>query len=309
MSTSKELSPWPGTTMSRPMRLMAPTLGAALATLISLAAPEVLAAPPGADADTALKKAVPARFIMGVKFGGGGTLWDEPDDVPRKPDGQALLPIFEETRGGYTMSAGYFLQGIFFDHLGLEVGFHFVKHELLEQIDWTFTEVTPNVVTTRVAESDTELSFTALHVPILVKAVIPTGTTRISLGVGPEFAFGSWAKTKFKITKTDEPPGPNGELLLPGERRVFRTVNASLEDSVYLTVNFGIEVTAGDFIIPIDLHWSYNFSQEKRYLERAIIAEDEIPTPVNPDPDPTAVTLKTRDTMYGGVRIGIAYQF
>ena len=42
---------------------------------------------------------------------------------------------------------------------------------------------------------------------------------------------------------------------------------------------------------------------------RAIIAEDEIPTPVNPDPDPTAVTLKTRDTMYGGVRIGIAYQF
>lgn len=309
MSTSKELSPRTGTSTSRLPRPMAPMFGAALATLISLAASSVQAAPPGVDADSALKKAVPARFIMGVKFGGGGSLWDEPDDVPRKPDGQALLPIFEETRGGYTMSAGYFLQGIFFDHLGLEVGFHFVKHELLEQIDWTFTEVTPTNVTTRLAESDTELTFTALHVPILIKAVIPTGTTRISLGVGPEFAFGSWAKTKFKITKTDEPPGPNGELLLPGERRVFRTVNASLEDSVYLTVNFGIEITAGDFIIPIDLHWSYNFSQEKRYLERAIIAEEEIPTPVNPDPDPTAVTLKTRDTMFGGVRIGIAYQF
>lgn len=265
-------------------------------------------AEPG-DPDTALKKARPARFIMGVKFGGGGTLWDEPDDVPKKPDGQSLLPVFEETRGGYTMSAGYFLQGIFFEHLGLEVGFHFVKHTLLEQIDWTFTEVTPSAVTTRIAESDTELSFTALHVPILVKAIIPAGTTRVSLGVGPEFALSSWSKTKFDITKTDEPPGPNGEELLPGARRVFKNVRSQLEDSVYLTVNFGVEVVAGDFIIPVDIHWSYNFSQEKRYLERALFAEDEIPSPSNPDPEPTSVTLKTRDTMYGGIRIGIAYQF
>lgn len=276
-------------------------------TTVGLAVPAHAEA--GADADTALKKARPARFIMGVKFGGGGTLWDEPDNVPQKPDGQSLLPVFEETRGGYTMSAGYFLQGIFFEHLGLEVGFHFVQHTLLEQIDWTFTEVTPNNVVTRVAESDTELSFTAFHVPILVKAVIPAGTTRVSLGVGPEFAIGSWSKTKFDITKTDEPLGPNGEELLPGARRVFKNVNSKLEDSVYLTVNFGVEVVAGDFIIPVDIHWSYNFSQEKRYLERALFAEDEIPSPTNPDPEPTSVTLKTRDTMYGGIRIGIAYQF
>lgn len=293
----------------RPGALPGLALGALVALCASTVSPGALASPARVDADSVLKKAVPARFVMGVKFGGGGALWDEPDDMPKKPDGQALLPIFEETRGGYTMSAGYFLQGIFFEHLGLEVGFHFVKHTLLEEIDWTFTEVTNTSVTTRIAESDTELSFTALHLPILVKAMIPTGTTRVSLGVGPEFAFGSWSKTKFDITRTDEPPGPNGEKLLPGNRKAFRTVNASLEDSVYLTVNFGIEITAGDFLIPIDLHWSYNFSQQKRYLERAIIAENEIPSPVNPNPEPTAVTLKTRDTMYGGVRIGIAYQF
>ena len=307
--------PRPGAASSRAARRRSKLISS-IALVLGLVAVTPVHADPGSDPDLKLQKSRPARFIMGVKFGGGGTLWDEPDDVPKRSDGQSLLPIFEETRGGYTMSAGYFLQGIFFDHLGLEVGFHFVKHTLLETIDWTFTEVSSTNVTTRVAESDTELAFTALHVPILVKAVIPAGTTRVSLGIGPEFAFGSWAKTKFDITKTDEPRGPDGEMLLPGNRKVFKTVRPKLEDSVYLTVNFGVEIVAGDFIIPVDIHWSYNFSQQKKYLQRAAISrrggDGELePLPANP-PDtwePTEVTLETRDTMYGGIRIGIAYQF
>jgi hypothetical protein len=292
-----------------PLRPISLSLCLALA-LGSLSVSPPSKATPGGPVEDGLDEAVPARFIMGVKFGGGGALWDEPAQVPKLSDGQSILPIFEETRGGYTMSAGFHLGGLFFEHLGLDVGFHFVKHTLLEQIDWSFTEVIDGQPpTVRLAESDTELIWTSLHMPILVKAVIPAGSTRVTLGVGPEFAFNSWAKSRFEITETDEPLGPNGELLLPGERRVFRTVGTKLEDSLYLNVNFGVEIIAGDFLIPIDFHWSYNFSQEPNYLDRAIIAEDEIPSASNPDPEPTAVTLKTRDTMYGGIRIGLSYQF
>jgi hypothetical protein len=274
----------------------------------------VLAAPAraaDADPDAELDKAVPARFVMGVKFGGGGVLWDEPDGTTLSnlsDTGPFDLPIFDETRGGYSISAGFFLQGIFFDHLGLEVGFHFVEHKLLEEIDWTFTQAVTSggqtTVTTFTAESKQELQWTALHLPILVQAVVPAGKTRISLGVGPEFAFHSWDKTVFKITQTDEPDG-----LLPGSRKAFRSLTATAEDSVYLTVNFGIHIDAGDFLIPIDIHWSYNFSQESGYRDRVVVDPNEIPTDANPDAHPTSISLRTRDTMYGGIRIGIAYQF
>lgn len=287
--------------------LLAPGCALALATL---AAGPGHAAPSG-DPDSDLKEAVPARFVMGVKFGGGGTLWDEPDGTTLSildATGPFDLPIFDETRGGYTISAGFFMQGIFFDHLGLEVGFHFVEHKLLEEIDWTFTQAVTvggsTTVTTFTAESKQELQWTAFHLPILVQAIVPAGTTRISLGVGPEFAFHSWDKTLFKITQTDEPDG-----LLPGSRKAFRSILAKPEDSVYLTVNFGIQIDAGDFVIPIDIHWSYNFSQESGYRDRIIVDPNEIPSNANPDAHPTSITMRTRDTMYGGIRIGLGYQF
>lgn len=260
--------------------------------------------------DDELTTATPARIVLGMKFGGGGTLWDEPKNTQlgETATGPFDLPIFDETRGGYTMSAGFFAQGIFFDHFGIEVGVHFVEHKLLEKIDWTFTEAVTSggqtTITTFTAKSEEDLQWTALHIPILVQAIVPAGKTRISLGVGPEFAFGSWAKSRFEVTETDEPDG-----LLPGTRKAFRTINAKLEDAVYLTVNFGIQIDAGDFVIPIDIHWSYDFSQGTDYRDRVDVNDDEIPSTGNPDVHPTSITLHTRDTMYGGIRIGIGYQF
>lgn len=286
--------------------LLAPGCALALATL---AAGPGHAAPSG-EPEAGLKEPVPARFLMGVKFGGAGVLWDEPDGTTLSTldTGPFDLPIFDETRGGYGISAGFFMQGIFFEHLGLEVGFHFVEHKLLEEIDWTFTQAITvggsTTVETFTAESKQELQWTAFHLPILIQAIVPAGTTRISLGVGPEFAFHSWDKTLFKITKTDEPDG-----LLPGSRKAFRAMKAKAEDSIYLTVNFGVQIDAGDFAIPIDIHWSYNFSQESSYRSRVIVDQDEIPTKDDPDRHPTEITLRTRDTMYGGIRIGLAYQF
>ncbi|MFO0747618.1 MAG: hypothetical protein U1F43_18410 [Myxococcota bacterium] len=280
--------------------------------VLAAGASSALAAPPAPapeNPDDALEAAVPARLVMGMKFGGGGTLWDEPKNTTlgQTATGPFDLPIFDATRGGYTMSAGFFAQGIFFDHLGIEVGVHFVEHKLLEKIDWTYTEATTingqTTIETQTAKSEEALQWTALHVPILVQAIVPAGKTRISLGVGPEFAFASWAKTKFDVTQTDAPDGR-----LPGSRAGFTTLGAKLQDAVYLTVNFGIQIDAGDFVIPIDIHWSYDFSQGSDYLDRADPIGD-LPDAQHPDRVPTGLTLHTRDTMYGGIRIGIGYQF
>ncbi|MFT7579525.1 MAG: hypothetical protein ACI9MR_001191 [Myxococcota bacterium] len=277
------------------------------------------AADPLNDPDAALRKGVPARFVMGVKFGGAGVLWDEPDstELATLQNNQTFsVPIFDETRGGYGYSAGIFVEGIFFENLGVEVGLHFVNHTLLEDIDWSYFETTSGggtpVTRTIEAKSEQELSWTSFHVPILIKAVIPSGKTRLSLGVGPEFAFASWARTKFEITevKEDGVLSTDDNLVLPGTRGALTKLNSKLENSVYFTVNFGIEIIAGDFLIPIDIHWSWNFSQEKDYRDRVdldrVPLDGDVLTQAN---HPTSVTLDTRDTMYGGIRVGLAYQF
>lgn len=294
-------------------------LSGALFGLLSFALTNsALAEPPRAKTpltpSVATDEPRPARFIMGVKFGGGGTLWDQPEDTRLSTvNGNPFnVPIFDETRGGYTMSAGVHLEGIFFEHLGLEVGFNFVQHQLLETITWTYTEtvITGNVPASRAftAESEQSLRWTALHIPVLIKAIVPSGTTRVSLGIGPEFALTSWGRSTFKITDGGESDGQGG-LILPGTRGALRNINSRLEDSVYLAVVFGIQIVVGDFIVPIDIHWGYNLSQPKSYRERVDIDPNTIPSDSNPAVHPSEVTLQTRDTMYGGLRIGFAYQF
>jgi hypothetical protein len=320
--------------MSSPSHSRARLGGAALAFALIVPALALVMSQTAATAatpdDDELAAGKPVRFVMGFKAGGGGTLWSGPDDTvlrtfstgPR--DGERFdLPIFDETRGGYTMSAGFFLQGIFYEHLGLEIGFHFVQHTMLEEIEWTYTEQRGNQINTFLADSDQQLSWTAFHLPILIKAMVDTGATRVSLGIGPEFSFTSYSRSSFKITdgglrSTSTDPNDttfpfrecfDGAERLPGTRCNFTRVGTQEKDSVYLAVVFGIEIDAGDFIVPIDIHWSYNFSQPKDYLERVVVDPASLPTEDEPDVRPTGIELRTRDSMYGGIRIGLAYQF
>lgn len=302
-------------------------LGRALIVIViaasasSAAPPERTSSPPDA-----FESVLPARFVMGIKFGGGGTLATSPDNTVLGSDetgAQFVLPVFDETRAGYTLSAGFFLEGIFYEHLGLEVGMHFVQHTLLEEIEWSYTEQRGGRITTFEATSEEQLSWTAFHLPILIKAMVDTGASRISLGIGPEFAFTSYSRASFDITdgglsstSTDPSdttfPRPecfDGRERLPGTRCSFARIGTNEKDSVYLSLVFGIEVTAGDFLIPIDIHWSYNFSQPSDYRDRVDIDPNTVPGPDNPTVRPSGIDLGTRDSMYGGLRIGLAYQF
>lgn len=267
----------------------------------------------------------PVRVLIGFKVGGGGELWTAPDDAVLGTDpvtgAEFSLPLFDETRAGFMYGGGLFVEGIFYEHFGVEVGFHFLQHTLLEEIDWTFTEQRGQEITTFESKSKQELSWLGFHLPILFKGIVKSGKTRVSLGVGPEFEFTMGSSASFEITKGEQSTDPNdgtfplsdcydGKLRLAGTRCEFQRVGVKEENSVYLTVVFGIEITADEhWIVPIDIHWSYNFSQDKKYTERVVIDPNTIPSPSNPDARPTGVDLKTRDSMYGGLRVGLAYRF
>lgn len=116
------------------------------------------------------------------------------------------------------------------------------------------------------SHSEQEVSWHAYNVPLLIKGMFRAGKTRVSLGVGPEFAFVERASSKFKITdgalQSDDPSDGtfpfascfDGKARLPGTRCNFERIGAKPQDSVYLTVAFGIEIAAGQhFAVPIDI--------------------------------------------------------
>lgn len=266
----------------------------------------------------------PFRLLVGLKGGGGGSLWSEPGnaDIGVDETGATFsLPVFDGTRAGYVFSGGLFVEAIIYEHLGLEVGLHFVHHTLLEDIDWSFTDDTDGSITSHESHSEQEVTWHAFNVPILMKGMIRTGNTRVWLGVGPELAFVERATSKFKITdgalqSDDASDGTfpfascfDGKARLPGTRCNFERIGAKPEESLYLTVAFGIEIAVGEhFAVPIDLRWSYNLSQESDYLDRVEVDPDTIPTAANPSVRPSGADIKTLDSMFGELRIGFAYR-
>ncbi len=291
------------------------TLGLFIGLVLVLSPIASLAADP-VGADELAEREL--RFSVGLMAGGGGSMWLSPSntELVSLANGQTFsLPVFSELRGGYTASFGGYVQLIVFEHLGFQIGAHWVQHTLLEDIDWNFTEtITTDFETTlrtQTAVSEQELSFSAFHLPILVKAVIPNGSTRFSIGIGPEFAFGLSSSADFEITEATENGEPQtGELRLPGPRAALTQLTAKTLDSVYLNLVFGMEVFVGDFRIPIDLGFSYNMSQGSTYRSRAELDREPAPgTLLSTSNHPTSIRLNGRDTLVGQLRVGIAYEF
>ena len=252
------------------------------------------------------------RFAVGIRHTGGGLLWTQPshtdllaDDPNRRPGDYFDLPIFNELRAGYGYGSGVFVQGQFVTYLGVEIGLYWSHHTLVEQVEWTFVE--NDAGTSREFRADTEekLEWDALHVPLIVKALVPAGAVQLVFGVGVEYVHPVWQGASFELLE--------GEIY--GPRSAFEEIRAEAADSVYVLATIGVEILAGDFFVPVDLLLGYNVLQPERYLERGSV--DPQPTVEVLDPDdsvakahhPKTLTLKTQDTAYGMLRVGLGYRF
>jgi hypothetical protein len=193
----------------------------------------------------------------------------------------------------------------FVRYLGLEVGLSITRHKLIEDTEWTYTEVNQGTgVTERFStKSDQTLVWTSFHIPVIVKGILPVGdAVRLSLGIGPEFSIGSYASATFK----QKGPDP-----LKGARAKFQDLNASSQTDTYLALQFGVDINAGPFRVPIDLRWAYNLSQPDSYYDRVEYGPaGTLPWETgDPTHHPATGTIKARNSMYLQLLVGVAFDY
>lgn len=288
---------------------MRPIVRRALSLSVVLLALGVLQAP-------AAHAIVPNVFEIsaGIKAGAGLEIWTEPSGTTVELPGTGEvfdIPFFDEARAGFNSTIGLFMEMRFVRYLGLEVGLFITRHKILEDTDWTYTEVDQG--TGRIdrfsTKTEQELVFTSYHVPVIVKGILPVGdAVRLSLGIGPEFAIGSYAYATFKKVSGDD---------LRGARAQFTDLQAESQTDTYLALQFGVDIKAGPFRVPIDLRWAYNLSQPDGYYDRItyFVPDPNRPNekirwqPGDPAEHPTSGTIKARNSMYLQLLVGVAFDY
>lgn len=236
------------------------------------------------------------EFSVGVKAGAGAELWTEPSDTTLYVDPATkdpfVMPFFDETRSGFNVAFALFGEVRFVQYVGLEVDLMFVRHKLLEDTDWTYTESVNGNVQVYTAHTKQNLVFTKLHVPILLKGYLPVGKrVRLSLGIGPELSWALYSRAHFELDKG----------ALKGKFASFKGLTSKDADDIGLVTAAGVVIDAGVVKIPIELRFSYNFSQGSTYKDR--VSYDRIP----PAGYPTQGSLVARDSMYGQLLLGLMY--
>lgn len=249
------------------------------------------------------------EITAGIKAGAGLEIWTEPsgatqDYVDLQGDPRSFdIPFFDEARAGFNASVGLFVEMRFVRYLGLEVGLFITRHKLFEDTDWTYTEVDQGTgrIERFTTKTEQTLVFTSYHIPVIVKGILPVGdAVRLSLGIGPEFSIGSYAFATFKEKGPDELKGPRAQ---------FSELNARSQTDTYLALQFGVDVKAGPFRVPIDLRWAYNLSQPDGYYDRVSFEGQRPWETLNPNAHPTSGTLKARNSMYLQLLVGVAFDY
>jgi hypothetical protein len=246
------------------------------------------------------------RFTIGIRGGGGGEVWLKPRGGGLCEDGTVGdlcdWPMFSGVRGGWSGGAGLFVNAIFFEYVGIELGLRVMEHHLLEYVDWAYEELDPvsaSVVRTE-AQTAEEVVWQALHIPVLLKVYVPAETFRFTLGFGVDFGVTVGSKTSFETI--------GGTLA--GPRTQFEELVADAVDSIYLLGTAGFEFLVGDgFFIPLELGVAYNVSQSSAYEERVSFdrrpatAIDAVTT------QPTRMTIETRQSLMTHLHLGVGYMF
>ena len=240
------------------------------------------------------------EFTVGVKFGSGVELWTSPTDVTydyTDGDGDAArldMPFFNSTAAGYTASFGVTGELRVIEHLGFEIGAFFTRHKLMQPAVWSYQYVDAGgKLTNFQTKTDQTMTFVKLRLPILIKGIIQASQrVRVWLGIGPEFAWGLHSSASYEY---DEAPA--------GPPSAFTTLDVRDVDDVGLLTGAGVVIDAGVVQIPIELRFTYNFSQATRYFDR--IAFDQLPSPSVAYP--TRGTLNGRNSMYAQILVGATY--
>jgi len=212
----------------------------------------------------------------GVLITAGGNVWTEPES------GYNLESFpFDDTAGGYGVGGGVFFEARFIRYLGLEIDILFEHNDMWYSIDYGHGA----------AELQYHIKYVNYRLPVLVKAVIPAGIMRFSIGIGPEFVFSRHSRTDIKETE--------GTVLNLDEiKSKFRSKG---QNDVFICTAMGFAFRVWKFSIPLNIRFSYNVTQPKDFDDR-----------MNPEIDGITLksaTLVASETMDISLMLGFAYDF
>lgn len=209
----------------------------------------------------------------GVLITAGANVWTEPES-----DYHLGSVPFGDTAGGYGVGGGVFFEARFIKYLGLEIDILFEHNDMWYSIDYRHGA----------AELQYHIKYVNYRLPILVKAVIPAGIMRFSIGIGPEFVFSRHSRTDIKETK--------GTVLNLDE--VKSTFRSKGQNDVFICTALGFAFKVWKFSIPLNLRFSYNVTQPKDSDDR-----------MNPVIVGNTLTLVASETMDISLMLGFAYDF
>jgi hypothetical protein len=214
--------------------------------------------------------------FFGVSLGAKGAIGGNYLNKPNETLTDGSLP-YEDGAGGWGGGGGLYTEfRILWGYLGLEFDLLFDHSKNWCDIDFN------------TLETSWIYSFTSLRMPILLKGNLLTDTTRVSFGIGPEFAVGLSTDTDIEFGQT-----------FGAADQWRQNFTARKQNDTFLCFDLGLALKVWELAITIDLRYSYNLSQPDKYEDRTeVVGNDETFT----------VDTIASNTMDGRILLGIAYE-
>lgn len=215
----------------------------------------------------------------GLKGSIGGNYLTDPANVP--PHDSSISLVYEDGAGGLGGGGGLYTEfRILRGHLGLEFDVLFEGNK-----NWSSIEYSGAV------DTDWIYRFNTVRLPLLLEGSLEGETTRVSLGLGPEFVVGTKASTDIEVTDGAQYVEP-GTLDQP--RNNFK---ARKQTDTFLCVGLGLAFKVWQLAITLDLRYAYNLTQAKDYMERMSYSDDY-----------QSMNVVASSTMDMRLLLGIAYE-
>src|SRR5690554_3384877 len=236
---------------------------------------------------------VPFDLLVGIK---GGVTGSATSEVPklsqaqqiqyRQPtDDTGFYPGF-----GIGPGVGLSVEARLLGMIGLETGLYYMGDHLTGWQDKSVNGVEQGRVTM-------EHEVSALHVPLLIKGVVPTAGIKPFLGLGVEFVFQQSSSLEYR----SDSKGANGNWVAD-HAEIFNTRNHTTEASyVMLQLTTGVEIDLGIVRVPIEIRAGYNLGWDDSFDAR-VEAEAGGPTAYT-------FTSNGENMAHFGIFTGVVYDY
>ncbi len=202
---------------------------------------------------------------VGAQFQAGGNFFDKPSDqtingTPTDPE----YPGF----AGLTLGGGGYVDVRFIEYVGIEFGVLYTSDKGSAEL--TITDTSPGAGAGQ-SKFDIKIKQNAIHMPLLVKGVIPGKIAQPMLFIGPEFVV-PVTKCDTGVSGTDFPQcraevtRTSGNLNLATD--YFINTKKYVMVAFGLGVEFKLPIPKVDIRIPLTLRGAVNPSVSSKRTER-----------------------------------------